>query len=787
MDGKAGQAATRKDRKMTFSDFAHRIGKVLRGADSQSAFTKSLFETILSEERDYLLEGISDSTWKSYFNGGAQITRLAKKINAYTDPMAFEPFISDQEEPAVQKLCDTFSDVLPEINMGNAGEMIAGLFDVIIDEAAADKKNSEPGNQAPHPASETAPAQLRVSHEQGTDPFQEYIDKANSYYSLKKTLLYAETPRPFYSMYVCNDLRLFRFPGIRRNRMYVIQNDATVSLFEKHSKYNIIQGTGGIGKSMYMNHLFLSSASEYQAGKKLPILILLKDYKDNFPDLITFMLKTINDFAPEADRKEIIEKLEKGQIVLLLDGLDEIQSQLKESFDSNLEAFIKRYPDNSVFMTSRPITDLVAYSHFSIYDIEPLRKKQAIELVEKLEFWDEEIKKNFINDLDNHLFASHEQFASNPLLLTIMLMTYSIHGDIPAKMHTFYAKAYETMARLHDATKGSYKRPLHTGLTPEDFSVYFSQFCARTFIRETIEFTKNSFSQYMQKVIKDIDRDETKLSPPAFLQDLTDNLCIMYREGEKYYFIHRSFQEYFAALYFVNNEDDLLKAGEYFEEHGGLFFRRTLEMMYEMETEKVERLVFYPYLKKLMTECDANRKGQYWGFLQTQYPTIYCNEGELYDPARTIPASFLYDIILEKKNMKKYHLVEDYHWSRAVREWPCTNWVWAYDKYLTDEAFLEDQDWEEVKATEEDMSLVMEDSLPKRYRDCFGWTNVAGSTYEIDTEEALDDSNGTYAIMDDLKNDTFPLRIEYESVLAYYTKLEARIEKKQKAKTLFDD
>ena len=110
---------------MTFTDFAHRIGKVLRGADNQSAFTKSLFEMILPEEKNDLLEGISDSTWKSYFNGGAQITRLAKKINAYTDPMVFEPYINDQEEPAIQKLCDAFSEEFPEIHMSNAGEMMS--------------------------------------------------------------------------------------------------------------------------------------------------------------------------------------------------------------------------------------------------------------------------------------------------------------------------------------------------------------------------------------------------------------------------------------------------------------------------------------------------------------------------------------------------------------------------------------------------------------------------------------------------------------------------------------
>ena len=132
---------------MTFSDFASRIGNVLRGADSQSAFTKALFEMIIPDDRDDLLEGISDSTWKSYYNGSARITRLAKKINAVADPMLFESYINDQEEPAVQKICDAFIDVLPEINLHNAGEQIAGLFNEIINEAAGGKKEKPASSQ----------------------------------------------------------------------------------------------------------------------------------------------------------------------------------------------------------------------------------------------------------------------------------------------------------------------------------------------------------------------------------------------------------------------------------------------------------------------------------------------------------------------------------------------------------------------------------------------------------------------------------------------------------------
>ena len=110
-----------------------------------------------------------------------------------------------------------------------------------------------------------------------------------------------------------------------------------------------------------------------------------------------------------------------------------------------------------------------------------------------------------------------------------MLMTYTSYGEIPAKRHIFYAKAYETMARLHDASKGAYVRPMHTNLSPEEFAVFFAEFCARTYKAELLEFDERNFTEYMEKVIhhQHIKIDATSRD---FLLDLTDNLCIMYKE-----------------------------------------------------------------------------------------------------------------------------------------------------------------------------------------------------------------------------------------------------------------
>ena len=120
-------------------------------------------------------------------------------------------------------------------------------------------------------------------------------------------------------------------------------------------------------------------------------------------------------------------------------------------FDTCLTNFTKAYQLNHIVISSRPTSNFVQYDGFLIYDIEPFSKEKALKLIDKLDYYDLEAKKKFRDDLEKKLYMSHKQFASNPLLLTIMLMTYTSYGEVPAKRHIFYSKAYETMARLHDA------------------------------------------------------------------------------------------------------------------------------------------------------------------------------------------------------------------------------------------------------------------------------------------------------------------------------------------------
>ncbi len=804
---------------MTFKDFVQKLSSVLRGGDSTDRFTRSLFEAILTDDGLDILDSYKPSSYKGFYNGNTSITGISKKINKHLEPMAFSDYIHKNfSDAAVENLCAVFSKDIPDINCHNAGDKLAKLFESIITEAAgAKKKKSAPKDTAesvhdilgtfsdiaPELTTEnsgnifiidprlTAKLNEEDAYEEAK-PFTKYIDAALAYYSTKKTLLYAEKPHPFYDLYVCSNIRYrkFRTTGARDTKAEKTISDVTIAKLEAESKYIIIQGIGGIGKSMLLTHLFLSSANQIEETGCIPLLLSLKDYKDTACGMVDFIWKSVKEYDCEISQTSILDALRKKQLILLLDGLDEIQSSVRNSFDQDLDAFIKSFPGNTIVITSRPVNAFIAYAKFSLFDIQELTKAQAIELIQKLEFWDIDGKNSFLEALDKTLYYTHREFASNPLLLTIMLMTYSSFGEVPAKMHVFYTKAYETMARLHDATKGSFQRPLHTNLTPEEFAKYFSQFCARTYKNEILEFDVMLFNTYMKKVLKSAVPEHQNISPRDFLLDLTDNLCIMYREGEKYYFIHRSFQEYFAAVYFASEYDaNLCKVGSFFERMKNRSYTdRTFDMLYDMIPEKIERFVFLPYLDELITACSQKEADEYWEFLERVYPYIVYEEGNTGESYITEASSFLYRCIVREKHLESSLDIDNYGWPEEIHDLPSKIWVEAYSEFLEYDAYDNYPNPESIPDRILDStSIVAEDELPYKYSEYFGNPEQVGLTVEIDIYELRKNPHRYIVLRNHMEQAGFPFLCEYQAVKNYYDTLKKRTLTEIESDDLFDD
>lgn len=603
------------------------------------------------------------------------------------------------------------------------------------------------------------------------DLLDTYLEKATAFYSTVKTLLYSEAPHPFKDLYVPNDIKI---KSLNESVNGKVKDRPIEVLACEYFGNIIIRGTGGIGKSMMMRHLFLYYAERYNEKHILPVLVPLKNFTDMESNLEDFIYKAAYEFDHDLKFADFEPLLKNGKCLILLDGLDEIPLAYRHAFEKHLVSFLKAYQHNHIVLSSRPTCEFIQFGHFLVCEIEPFSKAKALELIDKLEYHDPVAKAKFREDLDRKLYRSHEQFASNPLLLTIMLMTYTSYGEVPAKRHIFYAKAYETMARLHDASKGAYVRPMHTGLSPEDFAVYFAEFCARTYKAEVLEFTAQSFSECMNKVIAH-QRIPTNATARDFLLDLTDNLCIMYKEGEKYYFIHRSFQEYFSAVFFSNQMDDQLgRIGDFFEHQAKrMQGDRTFDMLYDMIPDRIDRYIFLPFLKDLWARCDADNG--YWTFLEEMYPTIFAQEGEAGDFYENDPESNLFNFFVNETLHRHNGELYNIKWPDAIdycgrKEW-CSIETNRHYKNGVAHCYTE---------------VVEFDSVDPEYIDMHGEPEIEGVSWEIQISELLRRPDRFCELIAFMEDDSFPLKKEYNEMREITERMDKSINSKPSSDDWFD-
>ena len=431
--------------------------------------------------------------------------------------------------------------------------------------------------------------------------FVEYIKNAYDKYSKIKTILYRTEPKYIYDF--------FEVPLLQKSHSKEFAVDSVEDILNI-SNFVIIQGTGGIGKSTLMKHLFIS---ELENKDLIPIFIELKDINDldNGYELQDIIFDKLDNLGGKLKKEYLEYALKSGCFLFLLDGYDEILTTKKDYFFKQIDTFCDRYSQNYYIISSRPCSEFIEFQRFTTLTTTPLNKEQAMSLVAKLEF-DPDIKERFIKALNEKLYERHESFASNPLLLNIMLLTYDNYAEIPEKLHLFYANAFETLYSKHDATKAGYRRELKSKLSYDKFKKVFSYFCFITYTQAKTEFSYDELVNFLKKV----SISKIELNIENYISDLVNSLCVLCREGLNYKFAHRSFQEYFTALFLKELPDELMKQIAVQVIHNDVFRTSNdsvFDMLYDMSEDRFEKNILLPILEEVeMEKRDEENKYNFY-------------------------------------------------------------------------------------------------------------------------------------------------------------------------------
>ena len=343
---------------------------------------------------------------------------------------------------------------------------------------------------------------------------------------------------------------------------------------------------------------------------------------------------------------------EKGHFAFFFDGFDEVEHAQRKKLIDDITRIVTKYPDCPVFVSSRPEDTLNGIDEFLVFDIASLSLEKAISLVEKLPF-DEAIKQNFVEDLADGLFEMHEDFLSNPLLLSIMLLTYGENAEIPTKISVFYNQAYEALFQRHDAQKGGYSRKRLTNLDIQDFARVFSLFSLQTYEKRKFKMAKSDCLEYIRK-----SRDYLgfEFAENDYLTDLLNAACLLIEDGLEISYSHRSFQEYFVAKQVLYSDPNTQQAliDRYWK---NVTTDSVIFLLFEMNPDLIERLLLVPAGEKLFEMIGVKKRvgvSHAMKFLKIHYNKIVVTQSNIsaFSLGVTKPYARILQLLLRSANYR---------------------------------------------------------------------------------------------------------------------------------------
>ncbi len=178
-----------------------------------------------------------------------------------------------------------------------------------------------------------------------------------------------------------------------------------------------------------------------------------------------------------------------------------------------------------------------------------------------------------------------------------MLLTYGENADIPTKLSIFYKQAYAALFQGHDARKGAFKRKRLCTLDMHDFSRLFSAFCAITYDKKILQFSRPDALKYIDESIKilEIDVDKEK-----FLNDALQSVSLLIEDGLDITFTHRSFQEFFVANFIAESDIKIQRIllNKYCER---VVSDNVVSLLFEMSPELIEKELLIPKLNEIFS------------------------------------------------------------------------------------------------------------------------------------------------------------------------------------------
>ncbi len=345
-------------------------------------------------------------------------------------------------------------------------------------------------------------------------------------------------------------LKILKSPD---NQTTPISNLDPLKALKEHKRI-VVLGEAGTGKSTLLKWLAVAALrGQFEETATLPVIISLPEFVGKkSPRLFDYILERLEE-TTGSPRLALIEKLLAGQVLLLFDGLDAIQSNrdgervmIYRLVADQLIRLARHYPRALIAITCRRtgwLDNLPGYVPLQLVESE------WEDIQDYIGRWSNLRQPELFQPLTLALLRSVglRSLAGTPLLLALICLVYEQRGSLPHSRSELYEWCVEVMLEKAEETgipqvlNALYKQALLRKI-----ALYFHQ-------RGQHDFPREQLVQVIQPFLHElkVNTGATK----ALLAELVSEYGLLREQSPGIYsFAHFSFQEYFTAEAIAENQ-----------------------------------------------------------------------------------------------------------------------------------------------------------------------------------------------------------------------------------------
>jgi formylglycine-generating enzyme required for sulfatase activity/MinD-like ATPase involved in chromosome partitioning or flagellar assembly len=367
------------------------------------------------------------------------------------------------------------------------------------------------------------------------------------------------------------------------------------------NRRSVLLGDPGSGKSTFVNYLaycLAAGLSDHLPGwlevetDALPVVVTLRDFARNLPDplpgraepshLSDFIVARLETQGLGFAVDSVYQLLEEGQVLLMLDGLDELPTVTQQAFVHDaVTALARRYPDNRYLVTCRvlsyqppatPDAPDLRLTGFSTFELAPFDRAKIDRFIEA---WYAELAQTGVVRIEDATGLAHQlkeavrrpdlwHLAFNPLLLTVMALVHTHKGRLPYARAMLYEDTVDILLWRWEQVKagGRGDAPrirqllLQAGRTDVDLKRVLAQLAyeahAQARPEDYYEAPTDIGELRLQKAIASLKEGDFNWARQV-IQTMTLRAgLLLERAPEVFTFPSRMFQEYLAGIHLAS-------------------------------------------------------------------------------------------------------------------------------------------------------------------------------------------------------------------------------------------